>query len=361
MKPGRLHNALFNGRYLTRPATGVDRFANELLAAVASRHASTVLSMAVPSGTSVQNAAAAPPHALLAAGRFQGHAWEQLDLPRLARARPLVNLCNTAPLWRQQQLVVVHDVGTVANAANYSLAFRSWYRLMHSAVMRRARVVATVSRFSADELAREYGKRPQGIEVISEGGEHILRAAADNSVLDRLQLNGRRYVLAVGTRSPNKNFQAVLRAVQLLGDPDLLLVAAGGGNARVFTETALEDPCLRFTGYVSDGQLRALYENAACFAFPSYYEGFGLPPLEAMCCGCPVIVSDRASLPEVCGDAALYCQAEDPTTLATALRRLLGSPSLQHELRLAGRGRASHFGWHKAAQHFEQVFDAHFA
>jgi len=261
-------------------------------------------------------------------------------------------------------LVVIHDLGTVANAANYSAAFRLWYRVMHSQIMRRAKVVATVSRFSADELSRHYGKRPRGLEVIHEGGEHILNTPADPGIIERMGLAGRRFVLAVGSKSPNKNFAGVLKAVEQLGDPDLLVVAAGGANSRIFNDAngnQVESSALRLAGYVSDGELRALYEHAACFAFPSFYEGFGLPPLEAMCCGCPVIVSDRASLPEVCGDAALYCKAEDPGTLAAALRRLLSSPSLRQELSESGRLRAATFGWDKAANHFDQIIDANFA
>jgi glycosyltransferase involved in cell wall biosynthesis len=353
-----LDETLVNGRYLTRPPTGVDRFAMELLGALAARRGP--LEIAVPATQALHDRSGSAPGRLQPLGQRRGQAWEQTDLPRAAGDRVLLNLCNTAPLWRERQLVVIHDAATVANPANYGLAFRQWYRLMHGSLMRRARVVATVSAFSRDELLRHHGARRLGVEVLHEGGEHILRERADPSVLDRLGLAGQRYVLAVGSRSPNKNFQAVLEAVRALRDPGLWLVAAGGGDARIYARTELVDERLKTTGYVSDAQLRALYEHAACFAFPSYYEGFGLPPLEAMNCGCPVIVSDRASLPEVCGDAALYCKAEDPATLASALHRVLGSPSLRQELRDAGRARARQFGWDRAAAHFEQIVDASF-
>lgn len=355
-----LAGVLVNGRYLTRVPTGVDRFAIELLRALARRHAPRAVRIAVPPRTELRDPRLGLLDDVMAVGRRQGQAWEQLDLPRAANDDALINLCNTAPLWRERQLVVIHDLGTVANAANYTRAFKAWYRLMQGSVMHRARVVATVSAFSADQLTSHFGKRRRGIEVIAEGGEHILAEAAETSIIDRLGLRGRRYVLAVGSRSPNKNFAAVLAAVKAIDDPDLLLVAAGGGDSRIYAGADIADARLRPTGYVSDGELRALYEHATCFAFPSFYEGFGLPPLEAMCCGCPVIVSDRASLPEVCGDAAIYCKAEDPTTLAAALRELLSSTARRHELREAGLARAQSFSWDKAARHFEQVLDANF-
>lgn len=351
---------LVNGRFLTRAPTGVDRFALQLMAAVARRQTRRVR-VAVPRGTRLLDPAFGDAHLVGATGTRQGQGWEQFDLPSAADSDALINLCNTAPIARARQMVVIHDLGTVANAANYGLVFRNWYRLMHATIMRRARVVATVSKFSADELTRHYGKRARGLEVIPESGEHILDQPADDAVIDRLGLRDRRYVLAVGSLSHNKNFKAVIAAVRLIADPDLLVVAVGGGDSRVFAGASLADPGLRPTGRVSDGELRALYEHAACFAFPSYYEGFGLPPLEAMACGCPVIVSDRASLPEVCGDAALYCKAEDPATLASAIKGLLSSPGQQQELRASGRARSKSFSWNQAATHFEEIVHAHFS
>ena len=350
---------LVNGRFLTRPSTGVDRFALELLRAHALREPGVPLKALLPAES--PPVGSAPPGLQLAqAGRGSGQAWEQFVLPRLAGDAPLVNLCNTAPVLRERQLVVIHDAATLANPGNFSVAFRSWYRVMIGTLMRRTRLVASVSRFSADELTRYFGARARGVEVIHEGGEHILREAADVSVIERLALGGRRFVLAVGSQSPNKNLAAVVEAMKLLDDPNLLLVAAGGGNNRVFAAAAISDPRLVSTGYVTDGQLRALYEHAACFVFPSFYEGFGLPPLEAMCCGCPVVASQRASMPEVCGDAALYCDPADPATLAKQLRRVLDSSALQEELRAAGHARAATFSWDRAARHFGELLEANF-
>lgn len=349
---------IINGRFMTRPATGVDRFALELLRALSAT--GPALTTWVP-----QRATVRPdlPEELSTqpVGRLQGQAWEQWDLPQLAGEAPLINLCNTAPLWRRQQMVVIHDAATLANPANFNWKFRTWYRIMLSSLMQHAKVVASVSKFSAGELMRFFPGRKLGLEVIGEGGEHILRVPADTGIIDRLNLRERRFVLAVGSRSPNKNFGAVLKAMALLDDPDLLLVAAGGGNQRVFAEAQVSDPRLLSTGFVSDAELRALYEHAACFVFPSYYEGFGLPPLEAMCCGCPVVVSNTTSIPEVCGDAALYCDPADPAAMAAQIRRLLDSPALCAEMREAGLARARHFGWDKAAVQFRAIMAAAFA
>ena len=347
-----------NGRFFTRAPTGVDRYAAELLRAWLPQavHAHTVRAL-MPGKSEVKES-----HGLalepVKVGALTGHAWEQLDLPRHAGSSLLLNLCNTGPVARRRQLVVLHDAGTLANPATYSLPFRGWYRWMFGGLMRRAGIVATVSKFSAGELMSRIGGRAGNIELMPGAGDHILRTQADRRVIERLGLSRCPYVLAVGSRTPNKNFTGVARAASLLNDLGVKVVAAGGSNSRVFNGVDLSSESLVLAGYVTDGELRALYENAACFVFPSFYEGFGIPPLEAMHCGCPVIVSDRASLPEVCGQAALYCNPDDPIDIAAKLRRVLTSHQLQQELREAGRARAREFSWSRAAAQLEELLTA---
>jgi glycosyltransferase involved in cell wall biosynthesis len=347
-----------NGRFLTRAPTGVDRFAAELLRAWLPHAAGSHSVRALMPGKSSMRESHGLDRTQTKGGALVGHAWEQLELPRHSRDSMLLSLCNTGPVARRRQLVVLHDAGTIANPATYSLAFRSWYRWMFGGLMRRAGIVATVSTFSAGELMKHVGARADGIELIQGAGDHILRVQADTRVIQRLGLAGRPYVLAVGSRTPNKNFSGVARAATLLGDLGCKVVAAGGSDARVFNGVELDNESLVLAGYVTDGELRALYEHAACFVFPSLYEGFGLPPLEAMLCGCPVVVSNRASLPEVCGQAALYCNPDDPVDIAAKLRRVLTSSLLQSELREAGYARAREFGWSRAATQLEELLSA---
>ena len=126
---------------------------------------------------------------------------------------------------------------------------------------------------------------------------------------------------------------------------------AGGSFSKVFAKTnSIESPNILHLGYVTNEQLRALYENATAFVFPSLYEGFGLPPLEAMACGCPVLCSNRASLPEVCGDAALYFDPMNTPEIISRISELMGNPELQSALKAKGWEQASLYTWEQAAR-----------
>ena len=344
-----------NGRFLAQPVTGVQRYAREVLKALDALLLEGALDAAAAEVTLVvpRTVLDSPPLARIRvrrAGRLGGHAWEQLELPLASRGGVLLNLCNTAPLARRAQVVTLHDAAVYRVPAAYTRAFRAWYRVLWAGLARTAPVVLTVSEFSRRELVGCLGIDGARIRVVPESGEHVLAVAPDPGVLDRHRLRERPFVLAVSTANPTKNFAAVVRAIELLGDTDFDFVVAGGVDPRIFAAAAAPLPAtVKRVGYVSDGELRALYEQAACFVHPSLYEGFGLPPLEAMCCGCPVIAADAASIPEVCGDAAVYCDPRSPADLARKLAALMASPDERRALAARGRARAARFAWRQAA------------
>ncbi|MCU0869584.1 MAG: glycosyltransferase family 4 protein [Burkholderiales bacterium] len=352
-----------NGRFLSQSITGVQRFAQETVTALDRlRHSGAIardrrVVLLVP--PDAQRRLALDTIEVRQVGRRTGHAWEQFELPRHARDGLLLGLCQLGPAVLRDQIVVMHDAAVYAAPHGFSRAFRTWYRALMWWLGRRARRIVTVSRFSQTELQRWCGIRASATLVVHEAGEHILAQPADASVLAKHGLDATPFVLAVSSLNPNKNFRAVVDAMRLLGDTTgFRIVIAGGTHPRVFGGDAALPDSVTHVGYVTDPQLRALYEAASCFVYPSFYEGFGLPPLEAMLCGCPVIVSRAASLPEVCGDAALYCDAADPRTLADAMRSIMGDAALRARLTEAGQARARTFSWERCATELWNHVDA---
>jgi glycosyltransferase involved in cell wall biosynthesis len=344
-----------NGRFLSQRVTGVQRHARELVRAIdgllqrpPSAGPALELSLLVPSNGELDLELRRIE--IRRVGRLGGQLWEQLELPFHSRGSLLLNLANTAPTFGPEQIVVIQDASVFTVPEAYSAAFGGWYRLMLPRWASRARLVLTNSEFSRADLVRWLRIPSEKIRVIGCGHEHILRISSEPGVLTRHRLGARPYVLAVSSLSRHKNLEAVAAAIQLLGPAACDFALAGPTNPRVFGHRPEAGPAsVVQLGYVSDGELRALYEQAACLVYPSRYEGFGIPPLEAMACGCPVIASRAASLPEVCGDAVLYVDPEDPRQLAAAIRRVLCEEGLADELRRRGRERATRWTWARSA------------
>lgn len=342
-----------NGRFLVQRVTGVQRYARETLHALdellhARRGAGMRWTLLVPRG------AAVPPLAHIGArsvGRLQGHAWEQIELPWAARGGWLLGFGFTGPLLKRRQIITVHDAAVVRMPQAYRTAFRIVQRTLVRHIAARAPCTMTVSQFSAREATACYGVAAERLRVAGEGWQHIERLAADESIIDAHGLRGRPYVLAVSSPTPNKNFAAIEGALALLGEHAPTCVVAGAAARHVFRHGgAVASPAMRHVGYVSDAQLKALYAHARCFVFPSFYEGFGIPPLEAMACGCCVVASTAPALREVCGDAALYVDPRRPEQLARALQRVWGDAALREQLHAAAQQRLARYSWRWTAE-----------
>jgi glycosyltransferase involved in cell wall biosynthesis len=344
-----------NGRYLTQQATGVQRFASEFVHALDEQMSSGALETKSAVYLVVPHGQFPLPRLkkirLIQRGRFSGHAWEQLELPWIARAGVLFNPCGPAPLLHSHQVTTLHDASIYVVPGGYSWRFRVWHKLLMWRSGNIARLIVTVSQFSKRQLIDICGIEENKIQVVYQSGDHILRHTSDSRILTKHGLaDGVPYVLCVGSQQPNKNFAAVAKASDLLQDKNIRFVIVGATNSDVFQRQTLTHEEMIFTGYVTDQELRCLYENAVCFVFPSFYEGFGIPPLEAMACGCPVIASNASSIPEACGPAAVYFDPTRPDILSDKITHLLTDVASRKQLRSRGLEHTQLRSWQETSR-----------
>jgi glycosyltransferase involved in cell wall biosynthesis len=343
-----------NGRFLTQRASGVQRFAMEAIKAIdvlLDRDYAALkgrIELIAPRNARDFPLKNIPLHR---AGFFSGYAWEQLEFPMLAAGRLLLNLCMLGPLMTKHQLVVMHDATVRALPENFSPRFRAAYGFLLPRLCRRADLTVTVSEFSRREIGKWYGADTTKMPVCHEGGDHITAVTADPLVLERLGLVGRKFFLGVGVDSANKNIATVVAAFHKAKLDDTLLVLTGAKDPKVFGQIdQSQSEGVRMVGFIPDTDLRTLYEHALALVFPSFYEGFGLPPLEAMTCGCPVIISEQPALIEVCGDVALRCDAKDTDCITRHMQALHSDAALRALLAAAGKERAQRFTWATTAR-----------
>jgi glycosyltransferase involved in cell wall biosynthesis len=280
---------------------------------------------------------------------------EQLVLPRLVPSD--VQLFWTPHyviplLLGRRMLVTVQDVFHLAMPHLVGgVVRRAYAHVMFGAVRRRASRVLFTSEFTRGEFTRLAGAPTAGSDVVPLGVDACWGA------IERVARDAPPYVLYAGNVKPHKNVAALVRAFLAMADVvphELVIVGRTEGmrtaDQEVAKLAARSSGRVRVVGEVSDASLLRWMAGADAFAFPSLYEGFGLPPLEAMAAGVPCLVSRSASLPEVCGDAALYCDAHDDRDIAARLVEVLTDEPLRDRLRERGKERAAKFPWDRCAQ-----------
>jgi len=328
-----------NTRNLGSPTTGVQRYTLELLARW---------------GNSIERISPSRPlRGLL------GHAWEQLILPARLGNRLLFSPSNTGPLAVRRQVVTLQDLAWMDHPEWLNPWFARWYRFLFPRLARRVSHVVTVSNFTKGRIVDRIDLPEDRIAVVYPGVDLRFRPQSSELVAHTraaLGIPGPRYVLYVGSLEPRKNLARLLHAWQSIEadvGKDIWLVVGGAvGKRHIFpSDDHYESlpPRAHLAGYIPDSLLPGLYAGSIAFVYPSLYEGFGLPLLEAMACGTPVIASDRTAMPEAAGGAAALIDPYDVEALAKAMCRVIQDNELRKELRHKGLERARHFTWDKTA------------
>lgn len=372
-----MRTLFINGKFTVQRMTGVQRVAHELTLALdrllldSSLHC-VLLCPPVPAAQRSPAAGAPRAQAVLPLQHIkqrsvglQGmplHAWEQLVLPWHARKGLLLNLAGTAPYMARGQAAIVHDAAVFDHPEAYTDSFVRWYRCLFQRLGRRAESLMTVSGFSRQRLAASLNLDPSQLGLVQPASDHFRAIRPELGIVKVLGLVGRPFLLAVGSDNPTKNLQRLLQAHAAVPHAERVpLVLVGGRNDRVFARSAEsgDTPGVLFTGTLDDAALKALYLHATALVFPSVYEGCGLPPLEAMACGCPVAAAEAASIPEVCGDAALYFDPHSVPDITRALRRIGDDADLRLRLSLRGAELVGKHSWAEAAAQLQGHLLAH--
>jgi len=349
----------FDGRDLLRKRTGVVNNAVHLARLSQSQADGEFI---VYADAFVDPQVQPPPEVPLRRIKAPPVAWKHLALP-LALARDRVDLfhspTSTLPLLAPcRQVVTVHDLFAAVDGSWFSPRMAAQLRTTQRRAARAAHTVIAVSERTKRDLVERYGVPPAKVRVVHNGIDHArFRPLAVDAERVAQQYGVKHpFILCVGSLMPWRNAPRLLHAAARLG-VGLLFVGRDiwgtDPTARLAAERGWD--WARFTGYVDDDALPELYAAARVFAYPSLYEGFGIPPLEAMACGTPVVASTRGALPEVLGDAALLVDPRDTDALAQALEAALGDSG---DLRRRGLERAARFDWATTAEQTWQVYRA---
>ena len=335
--PGVYPQVVINARFLSRRITGVERYAREVTRRLGERVAQRAPAKGIQG--------------------LAGHLWEQVSLPAsLSWKSVLWSPANTGPLRVANQVLTIHDLSPIDHPEWFKPAFAAWYRYFLPRLSRRVLKVIADSEFTRQRLAAACGLPVERVAVIPCGvdGKHFSpRPMEEVSAACHRYAISRPYFIAVGSFHARKNLEVLLLAwehvIARCEDISLVLVGEPGGAFRNHGIPNLQ-PGVKWAGYVEENDLPKLYSGALGLVYPSIYEGFGLPVLEAMGSGTPVITSNSTAIPEVAGQAALLVDPGRVEEIALAMESLIASPELRRELSQKGLARARLFSWDRTAQ-----------
>lgn len=358
-----------NGRFLTQSLTGVQRYAFQVVKAldhqieigdIDTRDYEIFLISPNKAAVNIQLNHITQ----VSYGFTRGHIWEQFELPVTTKSKILWSPANTGPLITKRHIVTIHDASTLDHPEWFTPAFSKWYRILLPALMRRAVYIITDSQFSKNRLLSLLPDLLSNkVVVIHPGVDEFFRPVCEKEIeriCKKFSLP-RKFILTVGSLEPRKNLTKLFNSWNhLYKDMQGMPLVVAGGFGRVFRSINLSNSPLqvRLLGYVNDKELRALYTGAFAFIYPSLYEGFGLPPLEAMACGTPVVISNTASLPEVAGDAAFYIEPDDVNSIGYGIRRIVEDDQLRSQLILEGFKQAKKYQWESTSKSIWQLIQS---
>lgn len=343
-----------NGRYLTQKATGVHRYAFEIC--------NKLHEMGVDFHVAVPNEIH-PDYKfsfkVVKCGSLNTHLWEQISLPRYLKrigSPLLISFTGCGPLTYSNQIMTIHDVSHERYPEWFSKNYYRFYHYMMPRIGKKAHAVLTVSEFSKKEIVDTLGINSEKIHVVHSNVPFHNKPSKEEILSFTRNPEAERYILAVSSMDPRKNFIRLVEAFDKIKDKSVKLYIIGM-SFKAFNTPDLQrliGENVHLPGYIPDEKLQTMYQNALLSVYPSLYEGFGLPPLESMTYGCPVINSDIPALREVSQDAALYVDPYNVEDITEKIEQLLVDEPLRKELQEKGLLQIKKYSWDKSAK---QVYE----
>lgn len=343
-----------NGRFLTQRMTGVERYAYKMCKTMTALGQPFII---VCPKAPIQSCYDISDLNIAYWGKGNSHIWEQCVLPFFFIRRKnylVLSFTGLGSIFVRNKVMTIHDLSFLENPSWFSRTYYWWYRFMTPLAVRTSKHIITVSNFSKNEILRFY-------PFLKETDISIVYGAVDSHNFyptNEATHNEKPFALSVSSIDPRKNFLRLIEAFRTINDYQLYIV---GSHNRVFTQTdnneTVTSDNIKFLGRVSDDELLSLYNRASCFIFPSIYEGFGLPTIEAMQCGCPVLVSDIPVTHEVCGDAACYFNPYEVKSIRETIIQFFAQPKhLKEHMVAKGHENAQRFSWENSVVCLQQVF-----
>lgn len=343
-----------NGRYLTQKATGVHRYAFEICNKL--HEMGVDFHVAVPKEIHPDYKFS---FKVVKCGSFNTHLWEQISLPRYLKrigSPLLISFTGCGPLNYSNQIMTIHDVSHERYPEWFSKNYYRFYHYMMPRIGKKAHAVLTVSEFSKKEIVDTLGINAEKIHVVHSNVPFHNKPSKEEILSFTRNPEAERYILAVSSMDPRKNFVRLVEAFDKIKDKSVKLYIIGM-SFKAFNTPDLQKLIgenVHLPGYIPDEKLQTMYQNALLSVYPSLYEGFGLPPLESMTYGCPVINSDIPALREVSQDAALYVDPYNVDDITQKIEQLLVDEPLRKELQEKGLLQIKKYSWDKSAK---QVYE----
>lgn len=343
-----------NGRYLTQKATGVHRYAFEICNKL--HEMGVDFHVAVPREINPDYKFS---FKTVTCGSLKTHLWEQISLPGYLKKNGsplLISFTGCGPLNYSNQIITIHDVSHERYPEWFSKNYYRYYHYMMPRIGRKAHAILTVSEFSKKEIVDVFGLEASKIHVVHSNVPFHTKPSAEEILSHRPDPGAEKYIIAVSSMDPRKNFIRLAEAFNKIEDKSIKLYIIGM-RFKAFNTPDLQKLVgdnIHLPGYIDDEALQGMYQNALLSVYPSLYEGFGLPPLESMTYGCPAIAADIPALREVSEDAALYVNPYDVNDIANGISLLLKDNTLREELKVKGLAQIKKYSWEKSAK---QVYE----